>query len=92
LLGESLAGFIAADIVPEINTSSLRQGLTEPMPGTSTLARYAQLGGKAVSLGSDAHKAEHIGADFASGLKLMHDNILDLTIFCERERINQSFA
>ena len=34
------------------------------MPGPTTLRRFAQLGGRVVSLGSDAHRAEDIGASF----------------------------
>ncbi|MCP4592997.1 MAG: hypothetical protein GY842_19865, partial [bacterium] len=53
---------LAAGVIPEINTSSLRQGLTDPMPGEAVVRRYAELGGRMIALGSDAHLAESIGA------------------------------
>jgi histidinol-phosphatase (PHP family) len=64
LMDEILQACLAADLIPELNTSSLRQDLPEPMPGANAIARYAQLGGKAMSLGSDAHRPEDVGADF----------------------------
>ena len=56
---------LAADLVPEINTSSLRRDLAEPMPGEAVVRRYAKLGGTAVALGSDAHSAQDLGAGLA---------------------------
>jgi histidinol-phosphatase (PHP family) len=46
--------------VIELNTSSMRRGLPEPMPGRALLERYAACGGKHVTLGSDAHSAEEL--------------------------------
>lgn len=75
--GEQIAKVLSicleAGLVPEINTSSWRQGLDEPMPGLSTLKTWARLGGRAVSLGSDAHRAEHIGADFDRAIELARE-------------------
>jgi histidinol-phosphatase (PHP family) len=65
-LDASLAQLLAAEVVPEINTSGLRQGLGRTMPDTAALQRYHALGGRYVSIGSDAHQARHIGADFAA--------------------------
>ncbi|MEZ6084917.1 MAG: hypothetical protein R3E58_13530 [Phycisphaerae bacterium] len=39
-------------IIPEINTSTLRQGLSSPMPGMEVVQRYAKLGGTMMSFGS----------------------------------------
>jgi len=49
-------------IVPELNTSSMRRGLAEPMPGEALLRRYIACGGKYVTLGSDAHSAGELYA------------------------------
>ena len=62
LVDAILRNCVTVGLVPEINTSSLRQGLTEPMPSAAVIRRYAELGGKAVALGSDAHTVEHVGA------------------------------
>ncbi len=48
----------------EINTSGLRRGLAEPVPGLRILQRYRELGGEILVLGSDGHRPEHIGWRF----------------------------
>lgn len=73
LIDEILQACLAADVVPEINTSTLRQGCDEPMPGPRTIRRYAELGGTAMSIGSDAHASKDIGADFDTAATLMRD-------------------
>jgi histidinol-phosphatase (PHP family) len=49
----------------EINTSALRKGLPEPVPGLATLRRYRELGGEILVMGSDAHRPEHLGHGFS---------------------------
>ena len=41
----------------EINTSGLRQPASETYPSPAIVARYRELGGRAVTVGSDAHRA-----------------------------------
>lgn len=48
----------------EINTGGLRSGLKDLHPCLGILRRYKELGGEIVTVGSDAHKAAHIAADF----------------------------
>ncbi len=48
-------------IVPEINTSLLRRGGTETMPGKELLKIYAVCGGESITTGSDAHREEDLG-------------------------------
>lgn len=50
-------------IVLEINASTFRQGLDEPMPNEAFVALYRRAGGALVSIGSDSHYPEHVGAD-----------------------------
>ncbi len=47
----------------EINTAALRQPLNKLSPEVDVLKRFKELGGKYVSVGSDAHYAEHLAAD-----------------------------
>lgn len=49
----------------EINTSGLRQEVNEALPSFKILKRYRELGGTIITIGSDAHKPEDIGANFA---------------------------
>lgn len=46
----------------EVNTSG-RRAVGEDLPGPALLARFAELGGEFVTLGSDAHRPEHVGMD-----------------------------
>lgn len=48
----------------EVNTGGFRHGLGEPNPCTDILKRYRELGGELVTIGSDAHKPEHLCFDF----------------------------
>lgn len=45
----------------EVNTSSFRYGLKDLTPSRDILKLYYELGGKIITIGSDAHKAEDIG-------------------------------
>jgi histidinol-phosphatase (PHP family) len=73
VVDEILRTAIAADMIPEINTSTLRQNLPEPMPADWEIRRYAELGGTAMSIGSDAHRSEDISADFDQATDLLRD-------------------
>lgn len=46
----------------EVNTSSHRYGLTDTMPSMKILKLYRELGGRIITIGSDSHKPEHLGA------------------------------
>ncbi len=71
----SYAGF--ADIIDEIlryliehgkglelNTGGLKYGLPYAHPHMDVLRRYRELGGEILTIGSDAHKTEHVAYDF----------------------------
>ena len=46
----------------EINTSSHRYGLSDLTPSRDILRLYRDLGGEVITIGSDSHKKEHLGA------------------------------
>lgn len=93
LIDDILRACRDADLVPEINTSSLRQGLQETMPGPATVLRYAQLGGNSLSLGSDSHRAEDIGAGFDIATAMLRAAGITCTArFVNRERIEVPLA
>ena len=48
----------------ECNTGGLKYGLRHPNPTEEVLVRYRDLGGEILTVGSDAHKPEHLGYDF----------------------------
>ena len=81
-----LTNCLTAGLIPEINTSTLRNNMRSPMPGPAIIKRYAELGGQMMSLGSDAHKAECIGSHFADALVLMRDaGLQGVAIFQDRQ-------
>jgi histidinol-phosphatase (PHP family) len=73
--------------VPEVNLSPLRKGMSETMPPEWAVRRYAELGGTALSLGSDSHEPDHIGANLADGVALLRRcGIAHEAVFRERRR------
>ena len=54
----------------ELNTSGYRQTYGKPFPDAELLRLYRDLGGKLLTLGSDAHKPEDVGAGIAEGAAL----------------------
>ena len=87
LIEKILSTCLEADLIPEINTSTLRQGLDEAMPGPATIRRYAALGGCMMTLGSDAHQPEAIGAGFDYALGMLRQAGIDeLAVFEGRRR------
>lgn len=46
----------------EVNTSSHRYGLKDLTPSRDILKLYKELGGKIITIGSDTHQKEHLGA------------------------------
>ena len=86
LVDEILRTCIAADLAPEINTSTLRQGLDEPMPAEWVVGRYVELGGRYITLGSDAHTSGNIGADLPRAARMIQDaGLRHLSVFRGRE-------
>lgn len=53
----------------EINCSGLFQAPRETFPGLAVLKRYRERGGEIITVGSDAHRAEHLG----KGLECAYD-------------------
>ena len=75
------------DMVIEINTSSLRKGLAETMPGRELLEIYKNCGGRYVTIGSDAHEVTDIGADNEIAQTLIRDFGLQEVVFAQRKRM-----
>jgi len=45
--------------------------LGTPIPDYSILKRYKELGGEIITIGSDAHSADAIGANFKESIELL---------------------
>lgn len=58
-------------IALEINTSCLGTEYDQLLPNEEILKLYLQMGGKLLTLGSDAHKAEKLGKGFGQTVQLL---------------------
>ena len=72
----------------EINGSGLRQKLGKPMPEESVVRRFKELGGQRVTIGSDAHYAEDLGAGLEACMDLaLRCGFGAMTLFQRREPV-----
>ena len=70
----------------EINTSGLRQVIGRTLPGAEIIKRFRELGGKYVTLGSDAHRWGDIGSGIETGLDMLSScGFTHFTIYEKRE-------
>ncbi len=65
---------VARGIALEVNTSCVGGGYDELMPEDWIIARYAALGGTLVTVGSDAHVADHAAHAFDRALRCLKEN------------------
>lgn len=79
------SAIIEQNIVLEINTSSLRKGLSTTMPDVTLLKLYKRCGGKYVTIGSDSHVENDLGAGIDCALKLMQNMDLKQVVFRKRK-------
>lgn len=73
----------------ELNTSFHRYGMKDTMPSTEILKLYRSLGGEILTIGSDSHQPEHLGAYIQEGKALLAD--LGFKYFCTYEKMNPVF-
>lgn len=62
-----LRALVESGTALEVNTSGLRYTIKEAFPHPAIVARFWELGGRAVTIGSDAHRAEHANWGLAEG-------------------------
>lgn len=71
ILDEILRTLIKKDIGLEINTGGYKYGLGSPNPCRDIIFRYRELGGKIVTLGSDAHEPRFLAHEFEQAAELL---------------------
>ncbi|MDR2646770.1 MAG: histidinol-phosphatase HisJ family protein [Oscillospiraceae bacterium] len=72
----------------EINTSGLRQKIGVTMPNLDIVRRFRALGGKRVTIGSDAHFAKDLGAGIAEGMEIaLRAGFSHVSLYQNREPI-----
>lgn len=70
IIDEILLTLIRNKTALEINTAGLRKAIGVTSPDEDIIRRYKELGGKLITIGSDAHYAEHLGAGIEQGYEL----------------------
>lgn len=73
----------------ELNTSSIRYGLADLTPSTELLRLYRDLGGRILTIGSDSHKPEHLGAHIPMMRECLKD--IGFTEFCTFQDMEPMF-
>ena len=59
----------------EINTSSWKYGLADTQPSRDILRLYKDLGGRIITIGSDAHVTKYIGDHVKEAQAILRDEI-----------------
>ena len=73
VIDKILQTIIKSDIALEVNSSGIRKGLHVPMPSAGYITRYRDLGGRMITVGSDAHRVEDVGADIPECLDMLKE-------------------
>lgn len=74
IIDEILLKILSLGKMIEINSSPIRSGLPEPNPSWKIVKRYKELGGEAVTIGSDSHYAKDLAKDFG----VIEENLINL--------------
>lgn len=88
VIDEILRTLIAKGKGLELNMSGYKYGLGHPNPTEEILKRYRELGGEILTLGSDAHRPEHVAYDYHRLRQLLTDaGFSHYTVFEKRKPI-----
>jgi histidinol-phosphatase (PHP family) len=72
----------------EINTSGLRQKIGKTLPDYAYVKRFYDLGGRILTIGSDAHFAEDVGSGISQGIQIAKDaGFNQVTYFQQRKPV-----
>jgi histidinol-phosphatase (PHP family) len=86
ILDEILSMIIKKGKGIELNTSGLRYNLNSMHPSREILKRYLELGGRIITIGSDAHVLKHLYADFDKAIvELKEIGYSEITTFKNRK-------
>lgn len=73
----------------ELNTSYHRYGLRDTTPSRDILKLYHDLGGKIITIGSDSHKKEHLGAYYEEGIEILKE--IGFDSICTFDKMQPTF-
>ncbi|MBO5551170.1 MAG: histidinol-phosphatase HisJ family protein, partial [Lachnospiraceae bacterium] len=87
VLDPLLKTIISRDKCIEINSAGFRKGMGNPNPHEEIIRRYHELGGLPPTIGSDAHAAQDMAADFDKAAQvLINAGFNSYSIFKKRVR------
>jgi len=75
MIAEILKQAIKDDKGIEINTSSWHYGLRDTQPSRNILKLYKDLGGRIITIGSDAHSTKYLADHFDDAFNILKDEI-----------------
>jgi len=85
-IDEVFKALIERDMALEINTSGLRQSIGRALPDYPYIKRFKELGGKYVTVGSDAHCVDDLGKGIDEGLDILKSvGFEEFTVFIKHE-------
>ncbi len=88
MIDEVLKVLVKNDKALEINTSGLRQHIGTTLPGAAVVSRFKELGGKYITIGSDAHRWGDVGSGIEVGYRLAERcGFSYVTVFEKREPV-----
>lgn len=90
IIMEILKQAIADNKGIEVNTSSFHYGLQDTQPSRAILKLYKDLGGRIITVGSDAHSTKYV-ADHLSDVYDILKNEIGYTEFCTFEKMHPVF-
>ena len=73
IIDEILKTIINKNLGIEVNAAGFKAGLGFPNPHPDVIRRYKELGGEIITVGSDAHRLEYVGYEFANMKKILKD-------------------
>ena len=74
----------------ELNTASWRHQLADIQPRREIMRLYRDLGGEILTIGSDAHRVEHVGGNLDEARAILRDE-LGFRYFCTYEHMRPHF-
>ena len=83
---KEIFGYMAdKNIALEINTSSIRKGISRSLLDRELLEIYKDCGGKYITIGSDAHRVQDMAADYSQASRLASECGLQEVVFIDRQ-------
>jgi len=72
----------------ELNTAGLRGPINETLPPKWVIERYKELGGRFITIGSDAHQVDYVGAGINCAMEMLADMGYEyFTFYRERQPV-----